>query len=60
MEFDKAQMDAVMRLRSGCILCGDVGSGKSRTALVYYFIKECGGQMWPSYSKMKNPCFRPV
>ena len=55
MEFDKAQMDAVMRLRSGCILCGDVGSGKSRTALVYYFCKECGGQLWPSYSKMKEP-----
>lgn len=55
MEFDKAQMDAVMRLKSGCILCGDVGSGKSRTSLVYYFMKECGGQLWPSYSKMKNP-----
>ena len=55
MEFDKAQMDALMRLRSGCILCGDVGSGKSRTALVYYFIKECGGRIWPSYSPMTKP-----
>lgn len=55
MEFDKAQMDALMQMRSGCILCGDVGSGKSRTALVYYFIRECGGRLWPSYSPMTKP-----
>ena len=36
------QMDAVNRMRTGCILNGGVGSGKSRTSLFYYF-KECGG-----------------
>lgn len=36
------QMDAVNRMHNGCILCGSVGSGKSRTGLFYYF-KECGG-----------------
>lgn len=36
------QMDAVERMTNGCILCGSVGSGKSRTALFYYF-KENGG-----------------
>lgn len=36
------QLDAVNRMHNGCILCGSVGSGKSRTALFYYF-KECGG-----------------
>lgn len=36
------QMDAVKRMRDGCILNGTVGSGKSRTALFYYF-KENGG-----------------
>lgn len=36
------QYDAVERMRNGCILCGDVGTGKSRTALYYYF-KGCGG-----------------
>lgn len=37
------QKDAIDRLSSGCILCGGVGSGKSRTAIAYYFCKECDG-----------------
>ena len=36
------QIDAVKRLRDGCILCGGVGSGKSRTSLAYYFTTEGG------------------
>ena len=48
------QMDAVKKMRNGCILNGGVGSGKSRTGLYYYF-KEQGGSMDPDYIPMKNP-----
>lgn len=46
------QLDAVKRLKTGCILCGGVGSGKSRTSLAYYFTQQ-GGQLDP-YKPMKR------
>ena len=46
------QLDALKRMRNGCILKGGVGSGKSITGLAYYFIQE-GGTLEP-YSRMKG------
>lgn len=53
IHFYPFQKDAIEKLRSGSILCGGVGTGKSITALGYFFLKEvCGtikenGQAFP-------------
>ena len=49
------QIEAVNNMHDGCILNGGVGSGKSRTALYYYF-KEHGGKIEnKNYIAMENP-----
>ena len=61
IELGLHQRDALDRIRNGCILHGGTGSGKSRTALAYYYIQNGGvikpiDNKWVKLStKMKNP-----
>ena len=54
MNFDNNQRKAVARLRSGSILVGGTGSGKSRTSLVYYYSKVCGGKIVDRFESAKK------
>ena len=59
IELAQHQIDALKHMHNGCILRGDVGSGKSRTALAYYYICVCQGMLEVnkkgSLREMKTP-----
>ena len=52
------QKVAIERLRSGCILCAPVGTGKSITALGYFFDVVCKGVAW-SDGASRGPLMSP-
>ena len=49
------QLDAIEQMKNGCILCGGVGSGKSRTSLAYYYTTQGGDLKSKEYIPMNNP-----
>lgn len=58
MELRDYQLDALKRMKTGCILCGGVGSGKSLTALSYFYLQEGGDPgflMGGEYIPMDDP-----
>lgn len=59
IELRDYQLEAIDQLKNGSILCGGVGSGKSITALGYFYFKECKGEMKLNgkgrYVPMKSP-----
>lgn len=57
-ELFEHQLKALDNIHNGCILYGGVGSGKSLTALSYYYMQNGGNKSFLTghrYSKMKNP-----
>lgn len=39
------QLKAIREMHNGCIVTGGVGTGKTRTALVYFYVKEAKGKI---------------
>lgn len=52
------QLNALENLANGKILCGGVGTGKSRTAIAYFLLKECESKSLDSFAdvyEMQTP-----
>lgn len=55
MELRSHQLNALKRMHNGCILNGGVGSGKSLTAIAYYFQQNGGNPNAITQTRMRNP-----
>lgn len=53
------QEEAISKLKSGSVLVADVGTGKSRTALAYFYIRECDGALRINGKGEDKPMRRP-
>ena len=54
IQFRDYQIDAIKKMHNGCILCGGVGSGKSLTALGYYYLISGGDIYAKKYTRMQD------
>lgn len=54
IKFYDYQIDAIKKMSNGCILCGGVGSGKSFTALGYYYLINGGDIYANKYTVMRD------
>lgn len=58
MKLRDYQLEAIRKMKTGCILNGDVGSGKSLTSLSYYYMQNGGSEIFLTggkHKKMKEP-----
>ena len=58
MKLRDYQLEAIRKMKTGCILNGGVGSGKSLTSLSYYYIQNGGSEIFLTggkHKKMKDP-----
>ena len=60
MQLGQHQIEAVNKLQNGNILCGGVGTGKSRTAIAYYICKVCDGRINPKTADQYITINRPT
>ena len=54
----EGQFEALQKIKNGCIVCGGMGSGKSLTALSYYYIRNGGSTDYVKggdYTWMEKP-----
>lgn len=60
MQLGQHQIEAVNKLQNGNILCGGVGTGKSRTSIAYYICKVCDGRINPKTADQYITINRPT
>ena len=58
MKLRDYQLEAISNMKTGCVLNGGVGSGKSLTSLSYYYLQNGGSETFLTggkYKRMKKP-----